>query len=435
MKKFLILLLSFLLFSFPICASEIVGEIVKEVVYDVVGEVIGYKYILETGEIWYQFYDEQIDQVVDASNKLLEAGQKLESYVVDAMYEGTSYRYNLDKAFPNSDEPTGLYFVIYNNLDSSTPDKYLYQGISNFNIIYNSNSDEYKWSFKYDSYTYSSWHDGHKIHTSGSGVVSNGSMYKSYIDDGIMSFYYNYYTNGFPDSNLPDGGWLKEGYTGYGDPEKGIKPEYDPFNPDSPEFNPQLVEDIKNGIGQLNLRIKIDSNDIVKAIQESSFNAEDWFEYLLKNSIWQEEEEESELNDFINQAMINLGVIPKSNTQIARVVTFSETEVEVDVEEDDGLYSDTSILVYPISIIKQFFDAIDDVEIDGTMNFPSIDVRGDILLEEQEFNFYQMIYDLGLSDLHEMYYLVINAGFTLGLVYYAKKKFAEFQEGKKGDAT
>jgi hypothetical protein len=426
MKKFLIVFLSFLFFSYPVFATDIVGEIVKEIVYDAAGNILGYKYIMETGEVWYQFYDEQIDTLIDASNTMLDKAKSLEDRVIMASdIGGNSGKW---RQFKPDDEPSDFY-VMKKVLHESAGWYWYetYYSVSNLKVSID--------SFGYVNYTFDcdygvKWLNGVTTDIPG----GNKIVYQTYgdtIKNSGSQLKTNYYPTNYDHSKHSS--MLRTGsYCGYGDPETGLMPEDDITNPDSGKYDPTF----EPGVDFFNMKFKIDDSRILEALEnlDVKLDAEGWFDYLLKNSVWQEEEEESELNDFINQAMINLGVIPDPNTHVSRVVTFSETEVEVE-EVDDGLYSDTSILVYPISIIKQFFDAIDDVEVDGTMNFPSINVRGETLLKEQEFNFYQMIYDLGLADLHEMYYLVINASLTLGLIYYAKRKFAEFQEGKKGDVS
>ena len=69
------------------------------------------------------------------------------------------------------------------------------------------------------------------------------------------------YTNLYPtgqEGNMPDG-WSSSAYRGFGNPdEEGQTPENDPFNPDNPNYNPQLVKDIQEHILNLNLRVKLD---------------------------------------------------------------------------------------------------------------------------------------------------------------------------------
>lgn len=72
---------------------------------------------------------------------------------------------------------------------------------------------------------------------------------------------YDVYTNIYnpdvlPPSSSSDG--FNFNYTGWGDPWTDVAPEDDPYNPDNPNYNPQLIQDVQNSVLQLNMRIKID---------------------------------------------------------------------------------------------------------------------------------------------------------------------------------
>ena len=448
MKKFLIIVLSFLLFSFPVFADsgDIINAIAKEIIKDSVGNIIGYKYVMEGGEFFYQFYDEQIDQLIKANQQMYD---KANALLDKATYLDSYSGFHKDINLPNQNGIPGYFVIKMQDFTLGNP-QYAYgytytyyYGCYGFNFSGNNMTFSYQSSYtvNYMNNRGSESKTDSSSSSGSAGVDMSLKSGESSLGGGVPKYSsYSWFTD-YYEGFEPGGGassYLQDGhYIGYGNPGEGVHPVDDKLNPNNPTYDPQIAQDLLDGTVRLNWRIKIDDSNIIKAIEniDVKLDSKSWFEYLENNSVW--DDEETTLNSFLVEAMDKLGVLNKpSPTKTVNVMTSTGfITLEVEDEEDDELYSDTSILVYPISIIKQFFDAVDSVEIDGTMNFPSINVRGETLLEEQEFNFYQMIYDLGLADLHEMYYLVINAGLTLGLVYYAKRKFAEFQNGQKGDAA
>lgn len=224
----------------------------------------------------------------------------------------------------------------------------------------------------------------------------------------------------------------------------GKYPDSFPEGIDSDSIFTQPIEDIedeqKDGLipGEItvthSLNVKVTNFDeLVSKLEKlkgDGVDPESWFKYLENNSLWEDEEEEANFNQFIDKSMYLLGVKEESTFSLARI---GDEIVFLDAAEDDVEDVGVSILIYPIQIVYKFLSSLRDVEKSGQFNFPEIEISGSVLLEETEFNFYQFMYDNGFRELYDIYLIVTNGILTLSLVYFAKERVGQFMQGRKGD--
>lgn len=342
---------------------------------------------------------------------------------------GSNFRENEKIAFPDEEIPipSGNYLIFnYGGDDQGLTftNKNVYVGVTDMNITRDDERTTYK--FNCLSVIKYRWIIGTRPFRYSSAVSSGGAQSVGLAHDRVPHNQ-TVYTNAFPTSMNVSQGWHVEmGYTGYGDPAKGITPENDPFNPESPLYDKQVVDDIMNSVLNLNMRIKIDWSEF-------------WPEFdkrlpalKVPDDVEDDEEEDVELdvkdkvgkkNKLIfDNALKNLtGKIDK--------IQIGDTGSS-DEEVDDSIVKEESVLTFPFKILKRFADGVTSIEKNDTIVFPSITWGEYTFNEPIEVSFNQIIADCGLTEVHKIYYLLTNAYFTFLLVNYAKKKISEFAQGK-----
>lgn len=272
-------------------------------------------------------------------------------------------------------------------------------------------------------------------------------------------------------------------YIGFG--SKDVLPESDPLNPDSPLYDPTIIDqynkDYEDYLKKLkeyeymvendiyinkdyttidwtNMPdVKVDWSDMPP--QDVDFNK--FFDILAERTAW--DDEVNDLSDFLNAVEYRLGIneynyVPIDATVYdvalanildgyAEVVALNSDTLDNDVTVnpdffddiilgDDGVVyrkdiNEVHVLSYPLKLIRDFarmFEASPDT---SDLVLPSVSVLGFDIIPETSFNMFDTAEEMGLSYLHSLYYVVTDAGLSLGVVYLARRKYEEFKEGRR----
>lgn len=419
-KKLIFILLSFFLISISCYAADpedVVEGIVKEVVLDAIGNVIGYKYVLETGEIWYEFYDEQIDTLIDASNQIVDKANALEDRVIKATdIGGNSGKWRPYRPIP---EPSGFY--VFKNVKRDSGALWLenYYNVNNLKVFIDQNGYPY-----FTFYTTGGTKLlGTEVTEIPEGTYTVYNTYGEHIVNGGAQLKTNFYPTNYNITN--HGAMLSStSYCGYGDPETGLRPEDDITNPDGNRYDPTFVP----GLDLFNMQFRIYWKDF--------FDEFDKRIPLFGQPAPGEDGEDGEdgeagLDGKDGVDAESKKIFDNSLTKITdKVNKIGEDDPGSTPGDDENEVKDESVLTFPFKILKRFVDGVTGLEKKDTIIFPSITWGEYTFNDEMEVSFSKIIADAGLTELHRIYFLLTDAYFTFLLISYAKKKISEFAQGK-----
>lgn len=447
MRKFFLLVISFLLFSSILYASDKVYYLQDTMQETEPGSGI---YIIQgTDGRWYQMNGQ--DDSGEVIHEPLPTGNQVSDKILDVLYkldEFTKGSSGSDTSLnvPTVTAPGGV------NLDGR---KYFYikSGCCDYiQVYFLSDSASCEWRidvnwgkeelvFHADGLEpYGYIIDGQFVQDrarSKGGCHYNGHLWHSVT---AHSPVFDYWTNSIKFANQVSNSYASTG---------GLRPDLDTGDRSGSGYvpTPEVQQDeIASGdyneylvtTNYFNVKVQgpldvnvINFDDLVKQLKDAGITGIDIDigEIGITNN-----KEEMQFNNFEGDNYNNV-----YNDIVNKIPALDDTGEQV----DDNGNSKVTILAFPFKLVKDFGKVLsssvsssgDDpdeqsVQPTAVLVFPSFEFNGYKFWDSSSVDFYKVLADLGMSHIHKLYFCITDLIFSLHLFNFARKKVSEFFDGR-----